>query len=79
MLRALMSRLEKVEATRRPAPSYCVLLPHDAWDHGEEHLEAVTMAAIEENRRRTGWTGKVLVGPIPCETTEEWDRRYCTR
>jgi hypothetical protein len=72
----LSDRLTKIEMHRAGPAAYFVELSADAWDHGYEHLERVMEEAICEHRARTGYGGRVLIGPKPCETEEEWLQRY---
>lgn len=77
MRAALLRRLARLTVARRAVPSYCVWIDHTHWDQGQEHLDAETAVAIEENRIRTGWEGAVMVAPIPCRDEAEWIARYC--
>ena len=73
----LAGRIAKIETRRAGPAAFIVLLPGDAWDHGDEHLARVTAEAIREHQAQTGYLGPVLVGPRECMSVAEWTERYC--
>lgn len=70
-MKTLELRLVRLEgAATGLAPSYVVRLPAEALEDGEAASEA-----IAEHRRRTGWTGGVVLAPARL-TQSEWLARY---
>ena len=63
-------RLAALEARHWSRPSYVVELADDALAD-----PVAVKATVAEHRRRTGWTGPVIVAPVEV-TVEEWVGRH---
>ena len=66
MTGTIRRRVAALEGRRQPATGYVVYVTAE-----QQADPAVVEAAIAEHRRRTGWTGPVMLAP-PEVTVEEW-------